>query len=86
MDTSLGITAAEIIDALTTSSREPEDAKTVNELVDEHGVCKTTMMEALRKLQKEQRLIVHQVMRVGIDGRRRPVPAYTVLPKRKDRK
>jgi hypothetical protein len=37
-------------------------------------------MEALRKLARQNRLLVYQVKRVGIDGRLRPVPAYAVKP------
>ena len=81
MDTSLGITSAEILDALTVKDETPANFKTLRELVKETGVPKNALQDALRNLQDEGRLLVAQVPRTGLDGRRRPVPAYAVLAK-----
>jgi hypothetical protein len=74
------ISMAELLDALATASAEPEDARTLVELCDEHAMSPKMMRDALHALQRQQRLGVHQVTRMALDGRRAKVPAYTILP------
>jgi hypothetical protein len=76
------ITQQELLDALATASAEPEDARTINELCAEHGLNAKQMREALHAIAAQQRLGVHRVTRIALDGRRGQVPAYTILPKR----
>jgi hypothetical protein len=81
MDTRIAITENELLAALTVTTDAPDNAKTVRELVKETGLPKNRIKQALFQFQDEERLIVHQVLRVGLDGRPRPVPAYAVLAK-----
>lgn len=76
------ITTAEILDALAVSRRpnDPEGAKTIQELMRETGFEKTKVTSGVRRLWLRGRVVVHQVLRAGMDGKMRPVPAYTILP------
>lgn len=81
---SSGISVNEILEALAAASEcnAPEGAKTIVELTEESKLCRRTVTSALRALHREGRLAAHQVMRVAMDGKNRPVPAYTILPKK----
>lgn len=82
MATSVRVSEQDLLDALAASiqGHAPADAKTTSELVDETGIARTTLVEALRALHKQGRLVPHQVKRMGFDGKLKPVPAYTILP------
>lgn len=82
------ITESEILDALQSAQRGtgPEDARTVVELAAETKLTRKAVNVAMRRLDAEDRLTVHQVLRRGFDGRMRPVPAYTILPPVKRKK
>ena len=81
MDTSLGITEAEILDALMVKDDAATNFKTRRELARELNLPRNAVGDALRKLQDNGRLLVRQVPRPGLDGRMRPTPAYAVLAK-----
>ena len=81
MDTRLAITEVEILQALTVESVAPSNFKTKRELAKELNLPLNAVNSALRVLADEGRLLVEQVPRAGLDGRRRPVPAYAVLAK-----
>jgi hypothetical protein len=78
MDTRVEITENELLAALTVTSEAPDNAKTVRELVKETGLPKNRIKQALERWQDEGCLLVYQVLRPGLDGRVRPVPAYAV--------
>lgn len=77
------ITEAELLDALAQANvgDGPEDARTLNELIAEHKISRERMLAALHVCRAQGRLVVHQVYRESLLGRRAPVPAYTVLPR-----
>lgn len=77
------ITQAELLDALATASAEPEDARTLAELSAETGLSERKTRAALHALNAAQRLVVHRVTRMALDGRNATVPAYTILPAKK---
>ena len=76
------ISEAELLDALASASRGvgPEDARTVAEIREDTGFSREKVMAALHASRKAGRLVLHHVERVGIDGRRARVPAYTITP------
>jgi DNA-binding IclR family transcriptional regulator len=76
------ITTADLLDALAEASKgsAPEDARTVQQMADEHGIPNSTVARALRTLAAQGRVMSHRVPHVGIDGRHTTVPAYTILP------
>lgn len=74
------ITEAELLEALATSRRDPAGAKTIREMMRETGFGKTKVVLGLRLLWEAGRVRVHQVQRASLDGKTRPVPAYTLLP------
>lgn len=82
---SMRITESDLLDALSlaTNGDGPEDARTLNELITEKKIPRDRMLDALKALRSAGRLTVHRVMRETIDGRRTPVPAYTIAPKLK---
>lgn len=88
MASSLSITEAELLDALASAARgdAPEEARTTQELADEAGVPARKVNAALRALHRQGRLVSHRVIRVGVDGRLAPVPAYTILPVKKGKR
>ena len=79
------ITRAEILDAITAAQRssEPKDANTFQELLEATGIARLALLRVLHTLKREGRLLVHQVQRTSIDGRTRPVPAYTILKRKR---
>jgi hypothetical protein len=81
MDTRVEITENELLAALSVTEAVPSGAKTVRELVKETGLPRNRIKQALERWQDEGRLLVYQVLRPGLDGRVRPVPAYAVLAK-----
>lgn len=76
------ITEAELFAAIAeaSSGKDPADAKTTTEIAEETGQCRTYVVEALRALHKQGRLVAHHVKRAGYDGKMRPVSAFTILP------
>lgn len=80
----LSITQAEILEALAAAAYSagdaPEEAKTAKELSAEAGVPHHRVMESLRALHNQGRLVPHRVRRAGIDGRNALVTAYTIRP------
>jgi hypothetical protein len=82
------ITEAELLDALAEANvgDGPEDARTLNELIAEHGIARDRMLAALHVCRSQGRLVVHQVSRETLLGRRTRVPAYTILPAKKKRR
>ena len=82
----IAITQAELLDALSTASLEPEDAMTLRELCVEFSLAEARMRRALHALAKQSRLRAHQVTRSALDGRQAKVPAYTILPAKKGKR
>lgn len=76
------ITEAEILDALAAAApgNGPEDARTLGELRAETGLSRERLLAALHACRKAGRLVVHQVYRETLLGRRARVPAYTITP------
>lgn len=72
------ITEAELLAAFAAATDTPSNAKTIRELVRETGLPKNRVKQALERWQDEGCLLVYQVLRPGLDGRMRPVPAYAV--------
>ncbi len=79
------ITESELLDALAeaTAGTGPEDARTLNDLIADTGFARERLLAALRACHTAGRLVVHQVYRESILGRRSRVPAYTIAPARK---
>lgn len=77
---SIVITEAELLDALAEAARgvEPSEARTGPELMAATGFPEKRLRAALKALQAQGRLDVHQVTRQSLDGRAIRVPAYTV--------
>lgn len=82
MASHLSVTTEELLAALVDESSAPENARTTVEIMEETGLCRKTVTQALRRIHREGRLVAHQVKRTSFDGKTRPVSAYTVLPKR----
>lgn len=80
------ITESELLDALSTASKEPEDARTIGELMTETGLSQKRVRAALHAFNSKQRLVVHRVTRTALDGRAASVPAYTILPAKKGKR
>lgn len=82
------ITESELLAALASAvtSDAPEDARTAQELSRETGIPVTRVRVGLQALQRDNRLMVHPVMRRRIDGAGSIVPAYTVLPPSKPKR
>lgn len=74
------VTTQDLLDALVTATNAPEDARTVRELSDEHGMTERAVRNALRVFQAQGRLTVHRVFRAALDGRNSQVAAYTIAP------
>lgn len=89
MATRVEITTDEIFDALAEAARErgkgPKGARTVEEMAVKTGRRPQMIREALMRLKKAGRLVVHSVPRERLDGFVRAVPAYTILPAKKPR-
>lgn len=79
------ITEAEILDALAAAAKGtgPKSAKTIAEMADDTRRSLPKVRTALARLKRDGRLVVHQVIREGLDGRQCRVSAYTILPKKK---
>lgn len=79
---SVTITQAEILEALaqaaTSVTDAPDEAKTAHELAAESSVPHHRVMQGLRELHRQGRLVPHRVRRLGIDGRNALVTAYTI--------
>lgn len=82
---SIVITEAEIRDALAEATNGPKEARTVQELVSDTGVAERRVRRALKALQIEGRLQAHTVRRPDLSGRMQPVPAYAILPAKRQR-
>lgn len=82
------ITESELLDALAeaTHGDGPDDARTLNELIAEHRIPRDRMLAALHVCRQQGRLVVHQVYRDTLLGRRARVPAYTILPAKRRRR
>lgn len=81
----VAITEAELLDAIAEKAGKqgPDEARTVQELCEATGMKHVRVLAALKVFGKQGRLIVHRVHRAAIDGTLRPVPAYTVAPKKR---
>jgi predicted ArsR family transcriptional regulator len=78
---SLGITEAELFDALAAATGEgPDDARTAQEMADGAGISVPRVRRALQQLARAGRLESHRVRRADLSGRHQLVPAYTVRP------
>jgi DNA-binding transcriptional regulator PaaX len=81
------ITESEILDALALAAQErgegAKDARTAKELCEATGKSQLAVRQALQRLKKEGRLVVHWVPRELLDGRVRAIVAYTILPAKK---
>lgn len=79
------ITEADLLDALAAAApgRGPTAAKTVMEMSWEMERHERTVRQALARLKRDGRLVLHSVIREGLDGRNCRVTAYTILPKKK---
>lgn len=72
------ITENEIMEALRVAKEAPEGAWTLTDLTDRLQLSRRKINNALRELNKQQRLVVVHVHRQGIDGRNIAVPAYAL--------
>lgn len=78
----MSITQAELLDALTVAAQgsEPEDARTVSDLVAEFGMDARRVRAALAVFKASGRLTVHSITREAIDGRKSRLTAFTIRP------
>jgi hypothetical protein len=74
------ITQNELVEALAKASVAPTEARTVTELVKLTGWPVVRVRNAIGKLAMQDRIELHQVIRTGISGISKRVPAYTITP------
>lgn len=82
MASSLGITEAEILNALSSAlgDKGPAEAMTQEQMARAFGINVKRVRVAMRELQSQGRLISHRVIRTGVNGVSQPVTAYTIKP------
>jgi len=83
---SVVVTEADLLEALATAQRGAAEGQTAVEMAEATGIAHKRVIMALRAMQKEGRLQVQYGKRLGIDGRLKPVPLYTILAKKKGAK
>lgn len=74
------ITQNELLEALAEANAAPAEARTVTEIVKLTGWNKIKVRDAIGRLALQNRISVHKVVRIGIDGRNARVTAYAILP------
>lgn len=79
MSDRIAITQNELLEAVAASiTTGPEDARTIQEIMQETGLSRERVRQALMQYNREGRLQSHPVVRRAIDGHFRKVPGYIV--------